>query len=155
MLLRRELTAVLETGTGRFVLVRGRRRVGKSRLITEFLARSDVPSVYFTATQQQPSGELAAFAAGIERIGAWRDRTGRDEVGLVGTGTDPSSGVTLVGSIKWRQRRRFSADDLAELKRHAGVVPGAGAATRLVVASRTGSDVEGVDLVLGPPDLLI
>lgn len=37
---------------GRCVLVRGRRRVGKSRLIEEFCARAGVPYVFFTASQQ-------------------------------------------------------------------------------------------------------
>lgn len=31
---------------GRVVLLRGRRRVGKSRLVTEFVARSGLPSVH-------------------------------------------------------------------------------------------------------------
>lgn len=35
---------------GRAILMRGRRRVGKSRLAEEFLERADVPSMYFTAT---------------------------------------------------------------------------------------------------------
>jgi hypothetical protein len=37
---------------GRAVLIRGRRRVGKSRLVEEFLARAAVPHVYFTASAQ-------------------------------------------------------------------------------------------------------
>lgn len=37
---------------GRCVLVRGRRRVGKSRLVEELCRRANVPSVYFTASKQ-------------------------------------------------------------------------------------------------------
>lgn len=37
---------------GRALLTRGRRRVGKSRLVEEFLARAAVPHVYFTASAQ-------------------------------------------------------------------------------------------------------
>jgi len=36
---------------GKAVLLRGRRRVGKSRLITEFIKRSGVPSLYFQASR--------------------------------------------------------------------------------------------------------
>ncbi|MET9518401.1 DUF234 domain-containing protein [Streptomyces sp. NPDC002994] len=37
---------------GRAVLMRGRRRVGKSRLVEEFIDRSGLPSVFFTASAQ-------------------------------------------------------------------------------------------------------
>lgn len=37
---------------GRAMLIRGRRRVGKSRLVEEFLERADVPYVFFTAEGQ-------------------------------------------------------------------------------------------------------
>ncbi len=37
---------------GRALLMRGRRRVGKSRLVEEFLARVEVPHLYFTASAQ-------------------------------------------------------------------------------------------------------
>ncbi|GAA1596969.1 ATP-binding protein [Kribbella hippodromi] len=37
---------------GRAVLVRGRRRVGKSRLVEEFIERSGLPSFFFTASAQ-------------------------------------------------------------------------------------------------------
>ncbi|WP_222710599.1 ATP-binding protein [Quadrisphaera setariae] len=47
---------------GRALLVRGRRRVGKSRLVEEFLQRTGVPHIYFTASQQRPDLELRLFA---------------------------------------------------------------------------------------------
>lgn len=37
---------------GRAVLIRGRRRVGKSRLVEEFIERSGLPSLFFTASAQ-------------------------------------------------------------------------------------------------------
>src|SRR5690348_1963264 len=43
---------------GRALLVRGRRRVGKSRLIEEFIERTGVPHVYFTASMQKLAEEL-------------------------------------------------------------------------------------------------
>ncbi len=45
------------------MLVRGRRQVGKSRLIEEFIDRSGVPAVFFTATKgRETSAELNEFA---------------------------------------------------------------------------------------------
>jgi AAA+ ATPase superfamily predicted ATPase len=40
---------------GTSVLLRGRRRVGKSRLATEFAERADVPTVYFQAARYAPT----------------------------------------------------------------------------------------------------
>lgn len=54
--LQRLLTRVADGGRtggdGRALLVRGRRRVGKSRLVEEFLQRTGAPQVYFTASAQ-------------------------------------------------------------------------------------------------------
>jgi uncharacterized protein len=61
-LLRRDLDDVGSSGTGRFVVMRGRRQVGKSRLIEEFVARVGVRSIFFTATKGRESGlELREF----------------------------------------------------------------------------------------------
>jgi AAA+ ATPase superfamily predicted ATPase len=59
---------------GRAILMRGRRRVGKSRLAEEFIERSHVPYLYFTASAQR-SAELdlrqfTAAAAGSSLHGA-------------------------------------------------------------------------------------
>ncbi|MFD6586828.1 ATP-binding protein [Streptomyces anulatus] len=48
---------------GRAVLIRGRRRVGKSRLVEEFLERSGLPHVFFTAVGGSKAEDLAGFAA--------------------------------------------------------------------------------------------
>jgi len=42
---------------GQAMLIRGRRRVGKSALVTEFIRRSRVPSVYFVAAKGAPASE--------------------------------------------------------------------------------------------------
>lgn len=47
---------------GRAVLIRGRRRVGKSRLVEEFARRSGLPHVFFTAAGTPKTEELASFA---------------------------------------------------------------------------------------------
>lgn len=48
---------------GRAVLIRGRRRVGKSRLVEEFVDRAGVPSLFFTAAGGPPATDLADFTA--------------------------------------------------------------------------------------------
>lgn len=50
-------------GRGRAVLIRGRRRVGKSRLVEEFIERTGLPHVFFTAVGGSKEDDLAGFAA--------------------------------------------------------------------------------------------
>lgn len=69
-LLDRLLRRVAEGGRarrpGRAILIRGRRRVGKSRLVEEFIDRADVPSVFFTASGQPTvAAELALFTEAV------------------------------------------------------------------------------------------
>ncbi|MEV0845643.1 ATP-binding protein [Streptomyces sp. NPDC049954] len=52
---------------GRAVLVRGRRRVGKSRLIEEFVGRAGVPHLFFTAVGGSRGEDLAGFLAEASR----------------------------------------------------------------------------------------
>lgn len=50
---------------GRAVLIRGRRRVGKSRLVEEFLERAELPHVFFTAVGGSREQDLAGFTAEV------------------------------------------------------------------------------------------
>jgi uncharacterized protein len=50
---------------GRAVLVRGRRRVGKSRLVEEFLERASVPALFYAATGRPVRDELRTFAEDV------------------------------------------------------------------------------------------
>lgn len=51
---------------GRAMLIRGRRRVGKSRLVEEFVERADVPHVFFTAEDQATAAaDLELFVQAI------------------------------------------------------------------------------------------
>ncbi|TYB59841.1 ATP-binding protein [Nonomuraea sp. PA05] len=50
---------------GRAILMRGRRRVGKSRLAEEFIRRSGLPSLFYTADPQPQSDQIAQFAAEV------------------------------------------------------------------------------------------
>lgn len=52
---------------GRCLLLRGRRRVGKSRLVETFADRAEAPLLYFTASGGDTARELARFAADAER----------------------------------------------------------------------------------------
>lgn len=71
---------------GKAIALRGRRRVGKSRLVTEFIERAGVPSLYFLADGSRPelerrrlldtvaaSGLPGADAAGYAVAGSWHD----------------------------------------------------------------------------------
>ncbi|MFI5485594.1 MULTISPECIES: ATP-binding protein [Micromonospora] len=51
---------------GRALLMRGRRRVGKSRLVEEFVDRADIPHVFFTASAQPTvTADLALFVEAV------------------------------------------------------------------------------------------
>lgn len=47
---------------GQCILIRGRRRVGKSSLVEEFLRNSEVPSMFFTAAGRSAESELTELA---------------------------------------------------------------------------------------------
>jgi AAA+ ATPase superfamily predicted ATPase len=51
------------TSGGQCLLVRGRRRIGKSRLIEEFIDRGGMPSLYFTAAGGPSADELRRFSS--------------------------------------------------------------------------------------------
>lgn len=66
--LQEHLDVVRSTGLGRLVVVRGRRQVGKSRLVSEFVARANVPSFFFSGSRQSdPRRDLALFVAESQR----------------------------------------------------------------------------------------
>ncbi|WP_277211086.1 ATP-binding protein [Isoptericola croceus] len=69
---------------GRAIAIRGRRRVGKSRLVTEWLRRTGLPSLHFTAEGSPLDQDLPAFvrelrtstlpdAAGFGTPASWSD----------------------------------------------------------------------------------
>lgn len=65
-LLEKRLEGVRASGNAAFIAMRGRRRVGKSRLAEEFAQASGCPCVYFTAVQQEGAAELERFVEAIE-----------------------------------------------------------------------------------------
>jgi len=62
------LETVRRTGGGQFLSVRGRRQVGKSRLMEEFIARSGEKAVFYVASQLQADEELGAFREAVRRL---------------------------------------------------------------------------------------
>lgn len=73
-LLRKRLARVDTTGIGTAVALRGRRQVGKSRLVQEFCDRAGVPYAYFTATKGASTVEsIAAFLSELRESGLSTD----------------------------------------------------------------------------------
>jgi len=61
------LGEIARSGRGKAIAVRGRRAVGKSTLLEEFLLRENPPHAFFAASKDQPSGEaLAGFLGELE-----------------------------------------------------------------------------------------
>lgn len=88
----------------------------------------------------------------IEAIGGWWDRRGETEVDLVGTN---SYRVPIaIGSVKWRHRRAFDSDDLADLTAARAVVPDAGAAKLVAICPSGVRSGISVDVALGASELL-
>ncbi|OEV02996.1 ATP-binding protein [Streptomyces oceani] len=57
--------ATASTKPGRCLLMRGRRRIGKSSLVEEFVQRADVPYVFFTAAGESSEGELSELRESV------------------------------------------------------------------------------------------
>src|SRR5215218_3173165 len=62
-------TEIRRSRRGAFVSVRGRRRVGKSRLIEQFARTSGAPYAYYVSTRQTPELELTRFREALEGSG--------------------------------------------------------------------------------------
>jgi uncharacterized protein len=65
--LERHLQDVRERAAGKIVALRGRRQVGKSRLVDEFIRRSGASAVFYTASRQSSSEELRNFREQLAR----------------------------------------------------------------------------------------
>lgn len=91
----------------------------------------------------------------VERGGrADRPESQARAIDLVGADREPvAKRITMVGSVKWLERRPFDAHDLAQLGAHRSRVPGADATTPSLVVSRSGAPVEGVPVI--DPDELV
>jgi AAA+ ATPase superfamily predicted ATPase len=63
--LERHLDRVRTRGSGQIIAMRGRRQVGKSRLVEEFIRRSGARAIFYTASHQSSGEELRSFAEQI------------------------------------------------------------------------------------------
>jgi AAA+ ATPase superfamily predicted ATPase len=59
------LQVVRETGGGGFLSIRGRRQVGKSRLMEEFIRRTGAKAVFYVASQLNVDEELHEFTQAV------------------------------------------------------------------------------------------
>ncbi|HEY5342153.1 MAG TPA: ATP-binding protein [Solirubrobacteraceae bacterium] len=64
-LLAGELEQLRQTGEGRFVWMRGRRRVGKSRLVQEFVEAAKLPYVFYQAPRRASADALERFRTAL------------------------------------------------------------------------------------------
>src|SRR4051812_37363463 len=88
-LLRKRLDRVAESGGGTAVALRGRRQVGKSRLVQEFCDRAEVPYLFFTATKgASPVEAVSAFFAELRESGLPSDA---ELVPAAGSGSWPDA----------------------------------------------------------------
>lgn len=128
-----QLATVRATGQGRFVSIRGRRQVGKSTLVEEFLQRADVPGLFFAASQGVSADvELAEFVriageSGPEFDAAYTAAEPRDWGGalrlLATTITRPS--VLVIDEFPWLAAGRPEIEGLLQTAwdRHLSRVP--------------------------------
>lgn len=73
-LLKKRLNRVTESGAGVAVAIRGRRQVGKSRLVQEFCDESGLPYLFFAATRgASPVGAVTDFVTELRHSGLPRD----------------------------------------------------------------------------------
>jgi hypothetical protein len=97
---------------------------------------------------------LSERLGGARHVGAWWRRDHSVEVDLVGGDRPDPRTIGFIGSVKWRERGRFSAEDLGELAGQRVQVPGAESA-KLVAIGRAGFEKGlGADATFGPDELL-
>lgn len=132
---------------------------GRGRLVVErtlaswpgFRGKAIEPLVREAISRMLPSDRFGA----ARYVGGYWTRDGTIEVDLVGASKESAPrGVDFVGSIKWRDRSMFDERDLNALLARRSKVPGADERTLLVGVSRSGFRARGLDVALGPKDLI-
>jgi AAA+ ATPase superfamily predicted ATPase len=81
--LQRHLDHVRASGSGRMIAMRGRRQIGKSRLVEEFIRHSGARAIFYTASHQSSSVELRNFTEQIAT--SMTDAARVAEAGPIGT----------------------------------------------------------------------
>lgn len=77
-LLTKDLDRIQRTGEGRSVAVRGRRQVGKSRLVQELCDRAGLPYCFYTAVKGASSTEAVGHFLGALRDSSLLTPVGHD-----------------------------------------------------------------------------
>jgi uncharacterized protein len=102
-----QLREATSTQTGRLLVVRGRRQVGKSTLIETFCSRNSVASAYFTAARRQPAAaSLAVFSDVVARSrlteadAAVTGFTGWEQALNIATAGDMPS-IVVIDELPW------------------------------------------------------
>jgi AAA+ ATPase superfamily predicted ATPase len=91
----------------------------------------------------------------VSAVGGWWPRNNIPEIDLVGADRPRSADtVSLVGTVKWRQRSPVTAAEVAALARDAAAVPGVDVGTALVAVCPAGSRADGLAQVWDSADLL-
>ncbi|MDT5031598.1 MAG: uncharacterized protein QOC94_1769 [Actinoplanes sp.] len=146
---------ITRTRTGLAVAVRGRRQVGKSRLVQELCNRSGLPYLYFTAVKGASVTESTAqFLAALSESDL-PNRQFKPEIDLVGADRAPvASHIYFCGSLKWLATP-FDSHDLHQLQEGARQVPGFDASrTGLLAVTRSGTNLpaDAVNVIWSPDD---
>ncbi|MFF4079010.1 ATP-binding protein [Streptomyces sp. NPDC001777] len=90
---------------------------------------------------------------GAGRVGSWWNRDNSQEYDIV-VPSVTGKRTLLLGSIKWRENKRFNARELAHLAEARSVVPNSSTAPLLAVCPAGVEDDVRPDLALTPADLL-
>ncbi len=98
--------------------------------------------------------EEGQLPAGTNVVGGYWTRTNDPEIDIVGADRAPvAKKITVVGSVKWLERKPFDNRDLARLVTHRAQLPGADDNTPLLAVTRSGCTVDDVRTV-SPEELL-
>ncbi|MFY1586515.1 ATP-binding protein [Micromonospora sp. WMMD734] len=132
---------------------RGRGDLTLARLRTSWTSWRGraIEPVIRESLRRLPAGHLPE---GTGVVGGYWTRTNDPEIDLVGADRGPvARRITVVGSVKWLEKRPFDGHDLGRLTLHRSRLPGADERVPLLAVTRAGAVVDGVRVVT-PEDLL-
>jgi uncharacterized protein len=107
------------------------------------------PIVHQAVDRLSPELDLISES---EEVASWWTRDNTVEVDLVASGR--RGAVLAIGSVKWRERRQFTPDELLTLAQARSRIPGASGAPLIAVCPAGGRPNLAADLILDADDLL-
>ena len=90
----------------------------------------------------------------VHEVGGWWPRTNTPEIDLVGADRRPATGISFVGTIKWREGSPLDRHDVDKLAADAIGIHGVGAGTPLVGVCPAGGKDKRLAQVWNADDLL-